>query len=677
MNKPLLLTAFAAASILTGCGGNEPTVGSSAQPAAARSDAGAAGTTLAGDAATIAKDRNLTPDDVSAALKTYMPSGRTDDYLLFASGGHSGQVLCFGVPSMRLLRLIAVFTPEPWQGYGYGAGNKVLAEGDVDPAHPIRWADVHHPALSETKADYDGQFLFVGDKANARVAVIDLRDFETKQIVKNPIAINDHGGCFVTPNTEYVIEGGQYGTPLGFDYAPIDDYQKSYRGQVTFWKFDRSRGRIDVQNSFAMELPPYWQDLFDAGKGVSEGWCFGNSLNSEMATGAKDLNDKNYFESGVSQNETDYLHIINWRKAEEVFKAGKTERIKGFPVIRLQTAVDEGLLYFAPELKSPHGVDVVPGGEYMVVAGKLDPHVSVYSFDKVQKTIAAKKWTNDQYGVPVLALDDVLEAQVELGLGPLHTQYDDKGYAYTSLFLDSAVARWTLGGPYSGKHPESPWTMVTKTPVQYNIGHLGAAEGDTASPDGKYLVAFNKWSIDRFFQTGPLLPQNFQLLDISRGGDKMPVIYDAPVGLGEPHYSQMIKADKLKTFEVYPGVGFDPHTMALDPTAPQPGKEGVVRNGSTVEVSMTAIRSHFKPERVEVNQGDHVIWRITSAEQTKDATHGFALPGYNISLSIEPGETTTFEFDADMPGTYTWYCSEFCSALHLEMMGYFLVKPKA
>jgi nitrous-oxide reductase len=311
----------------------------------------------------------------------------------------------------------------------------------------------------------------------------------------------------------------------------------------------------------------------------------------------------------------------------------------------------------------------------MVVAGKLDPHVSVYSFDKMQKAIAAKKWTNDQYGVPVLALDDVLEAQVELGLGPLHTQYDDKGYAYTSLFLDSAIARWTLGGPYASKHSESPWTLVTKTPVQYNVGHLGTAEGDTASPDGKYLIAFNKWSIDRFFPTGPLLPQNFQLLDIAQSGEHMPVLADAPVGLGEPHYSQLIKADKLKPFEVYPGVGFDPHTMALDPSAPQAGKEGVVRNGSTVEVNMTAVRSHFKPERIEINQGDHVIWRITSLEQTKDATHGFGLPGYNISLSIEPGETVTFEFIADRPGTYAWYCTEFCSALHLEMMGYLLIKP--
>jgi len=678
MRKASTSLAAAALLLLAGCGGGDggtTTSESGGGLQQASQAAGGASSGLGSTAQAIAEARDLTPDDVAAALKTYTPSGRFDEYLLFASGGHSGQALVIGVPSMRLLKVIAVFTPEPWQGWGYGAGEDVLAQGDVN-GKEVRWADVHHPALSETNGEYDGEFLFVGDKANARIAVVDLRDFETKQIVKNPIAINDHGGCFVTPNSEYVIEGGQYGTPLGWDYAPLEEYEASYRGNVTLWKFDRTSGRIDVGQSFAIELPPYWQDLFDAGKGVSEGWIFGNSLNTEMATGTATLTDKNFFESGASQNETDYLHIIDWRKAEEVFKAGKVTMVKGFPVISIDTAVAEGILYFTPELKSPHGVDVTPGGEYMVVSGKLDPHVTIYSFDKIQKAIAAKNWETEQYGIPVLDFDAVVEAQVELGLGPLHTQFDDKGYAYTSLFLDSAIARWTLGGPYSRKHPEQPWTLVAKTPVQYNVGHLGTAEGDTASPDGRYMISFNKWSIDRFTNVGPLLPQNFQLIDISATGDRMPVIYDMPIGLGEPHYSQMIKADKIKAWEIYPGIGWDSQLQAVRDGAPKPGDEKIVRSGSTVEIFMTAVRSHFKPERIEVNEGDHVIWHITNVEQTKDATHGFGIPGYNITLSLEPGETHTLEFTADQPGTYSFYCSEFCSALHLEMAGYFLVKPQ-
>jgi nitrous-oxide reductase len=288
--------ALALAALLTGCGGGD--AGGGAVKTSSPASGGASPATgLGGDASRIVKERSLTPDDVTAALKTYMPSGRYDEYVQFASGGHSGQVLVIGLPSMRLLKVIAVFTPEPWQGWGYGAGNEVLEEGYVD-GRPITWADAHHPALSETRGDYDGQFLFIGDKANARVAVIDLRDFETKQIVKNPIALNNHGGTLVTPGNEYVVEGGQYATPLGWSYAPIEEYDQTYRGMVTFWRFDRTRGRIDPTQSFALELPPYWQDLFDAGKGPSEGWVFGNSFNTERATGSAKIGDKSFFEAG-------------------------------------------------------------------------------------------------------------------------------------------------------------------------------------------------------------------------------------------------------------------------------------------------------------------------------------------------------------------------------------------
>lgn len=633
------------------------------------------GGALPADAAAIADARGLTPDDIAAALKTYMPTGQHDEYIMFASGGHSGQVYAIGLPSMRILKQIAVFTPEPWQGYGYGAQSTMeLLEAGSYNDHPITWGDTHHPALSETAGDYDGQFLFINDKANARVAVIDLRDFETKQIVKNPIALNDHGGTFVTPSTDWIIEGGQYAAPLGAGYASLDNYADEYRGMVTIWKFDRETGRILPDQSFAIELPPYWQDLCDAGKKVSEGWIFCNSFNTEMATGGVEEGNPP-FESGASQRDMDYLHIINLEKAAEVAAAGKTTEVNGFPVISLDTAIAEGLLFFAPEPKSPHGVDITPGGEYMVISGKLDPHVTIYSFDKIQQAIADANYTPDDYGVPVLDFDSVVEAQVELGLGPLHTQFDDKGYAYTSLFLDSAVSRWTLGGPYSDLHEEEDWALVTKTPVHYNVGHIAAAEGDTVSPDGRYLVSLNKWAVDRFSPVGPLLPQNFQLVDIGSSGTTMPVLYDMPIPDGEPHYAQIIKADKLSPWEVYPEVGWDPHTQALDPNAAVAGQERVERNGNQVEIWMTAVRSHFTPEHVEIQKGDHVIWHITNVERAYDATHGFSIPVYNINLSIEPGEAVTFEFDATQDGVFSFYCTEFCSALHLEMTGYLLIKP--
>ncbi|UCH60645.1 MAG: Sec-dependent nitrous-oxide reductase [Anaerolineales bacterium] len=644
---------------LGACGGGAPTPSSD----------------LGEDASAIADARGLTPDDVTAALKTYIPTGQHDEYIMFSSGGHSGQLAVIGMPSMRLLKLVGVFTPEPWQGWGYGASEimEVLDAGNVN-GKQVRWGDTHHPALSETAGDYDGQFVFINDKANARVAVIDLHDFETKQILKNPIAVNDHGGTMVTPNTDWVIEGGQYAAPLGWEYASLDDYADKYRGMVTFWKFDREQGRLNYEQSFAMELPPYWQDLCDAGKLVSEGWVFCNSFNTEMATGGVEKGNQ-AFEAGVSQRDMDYLHIINLDKAVEVAASGNTIEVNGFKVITIETSIAEGLLYFAPEPKSPHGVDVAPKGDYLVISGKLDPHVTVYSFEKIQAAISKGGFETDDYGIPILGFDDIVEVQIEIGLGPLHTQFDDKGYAYTSLFLDSAVARWSMGGAYADLNPEPDWTPVSKVPVHYNVGHIAAAEGDTVSPDGKYLVSLNKWAVDRFQNVGPLLPQNFQLVDIGATGDTLKVLYDMPIGFGEPHYAQIIKADKLQPWEIYPEVGWNPHTNSVDEFAVAQGEEKIVRDGNNVEVFMTAVRSHFTPEHVEIQKGDHVVWHITNVERTYDATHGFALPGYNINLSIEPGESITFEFDADQDGVFSYYCSEFCSALHLEMVGYLLIAP--
>ncbi len=633
-----------------------------------------AGAQSMNDVQRIAKERGLSTADLLAAAKTYTPSGTKDPFVIFASGGHSGQVHVIGAPSMRLLRTIAVFTPEPWQGWGYGVGNDILEKGNV-AGKPNLWGDTHHPSLSETNGDYDGEWLFINDKINARVAAIDLRDFETKQILKNPLTVSNHGLC-VTPDTEYVVESSQYGVPLGFEFATLDKYKDTHRGAVIFWRFDRKKGRIDESQSFAIELPPYWQDLVDAGKLASDGYLFINSLNTELATGG--IQDKKPpFEAGASRNATDYLHIIDWRKAEASFKAGKAEMKHGFPVLSMQTAVDEGILHLTPEPRSPHGVDVAPKGDYIVVSGKLDPHVTVYSFNKIKNAIASKKFSgSDAFGIPILDFDSVVEARIEVGLGPLHTQFGNDGYAYTSLFLDSAVARWSMGGDYGKGTPEPDWTLVHKTPVHYNVGHIGAVHGDTVNPHGNYLIAFNKWSVDRFLHPGPLLAQNFQLIDISGKGASMPVIYDMPVGFGEPHYAQIIKADLLKPWSVYPEIGWDPHTQTLDPMAPKKGTERIVRNGDTVEVFMTAVRSHFDPEHVTVRQGDKVVWRVTNIERAVDAVHGFAVPGYNVAASIEPGETVKIEFVADTPGTFPFYCSEFCSALHLEMMGYFMVEPR-
>ena len=608
--------------------------------------------------------RGLGEADVEAALKTYVPSGKKDDYVIFASGGQSGQVLVIGVPSMRLLKVIGVFAPEPWQGYAYGGeSDRVLAAGKQD-GRAITWADVHHPNLSETAGDYDGKFLFVNDKANARVAVIDLTDFATKQIVANPLVASDHGGAFVDPNTRYVIETSQYPAPLGRGYAPISDYKAKYRGLAMFWRFDRAKGRIDPTQSFAIELPPYTQDLADAGKLVSDGFAFINSFNTEMAVGGT-LEGKPPIESGASQNDMDYLHVINWKRAEELVTAGRAQEIRGVRVLPLEVTTAEGVLTLIGEPKSPHGCDVTPDGTGIVVGGKLDTHATIYDFAKIKALIEAKRFEGkDDYGVPILPFKDSIRGQVEIGLGPLHTVFDDQGNAYTSVFIESKVAKWSL----------KDMKLLEKLPVHYNIGHIMAAEGDTVSPDGKYVVAMNKMSLDRFASVGPLYPQNFQLIDVT--GPKMRLLYDMPIGLGEPHYSQMIKADKLQPLKVYPP-GENPYTGVHDADAVEGGKERIVRKGNVVDVYMTAVRSHFTPDRLELEEGDTVRLHITNLEQAEDQTHGFTINMYNVNLSLEPGKHENVTFTADVPGVFPMYCTEFCSALHLEMAGYMLVKPKS
>jgi nitrous-oxide reductase len=614
--------------------------------------------------ADLMKARGLSEADVEAALKTYVPTGKMDEYYIFASGGQSGNIDVIGVPSMRMLKVIGVFTPESWQGWGFGGDSDKVLEGGNQGTHKIRWADMHHPNLSETKGDYDGQYIFVNDKANARVAVVDLTDFTTKQIVPNPLAASDHGGAFVTPDTDYVIETSQYPAPLGREYAPISQYKDKYRGVAIFWRFDRQKGRIDPAKSWAMELPPYTQDLADAGKLGSDGWAYINSFNTEMATGGT-LDGKPPVESGASQNDMDYLHVINWKKAEQLVAAGKTKTIAGMRVLMMDVSGPEGALTLVGEPKSPHGCDVTPDGKYVVVGGKLDTHTTLYDTQKMKELIDAKKFEGkDDFGVPIMAFKDAEFGQVEIGLGPLHTVFDDKGGAYTSVFIESVVAKWSYTDL---KKP------VEKLKVQYNIGHILSAEGDTVSPDGKYVVAMNKMSMDRFLPVGPLYPQNFQLVDIT--GEKMRLVADMPVGNAEPHYSQMIKADKIKPLKVYKP-GTNPFLGTVDPARAEGGKERIVRNGTKVDVYMTAIRSHFTPDQIEVNEGDDVTIHIDSLESAEDQTHGFTIDMYNLNVSLEPGKHENISFKADMPGSFPMYCTEFCSALHLEMMGYFLVKPK-
>jgi nitrous-oxide reductase len=649
----------------------------------------------------IAESRGLSPEDAAHAIKTFVPPGGRDEYMLFASGGHSGQVHVIGVPSMRLLKTIAVFTPEPWQGYGYGAdwsemslagqgsgndphGPHADSNGNgngngTDAKEPLRWGDSHHPALSETAGKYDGRWLYINDRAHGRIGMVDLSDFRAKQVLQVPNLQTSHGGVFATPDTQYVhisskVPALKASNAGKGQTATLDDhlnrYADIYRGYSTFLKVDAKTGRMLLKDSFQIELPPYTQDLADSGKGVSDGYAFINSYNVEMATGGIQQG-RPPIEVGASQLDFDYLHIIDWKKAEQVVAAGKYTELNGIRVITLETAIAEGLLHLAPEPRSPHGVDIAPKGDYITVSGKLDPHATVYGFDLIKKAIDSKNYEGkDRYGVPILKFEAVVAGKVELGAGPLHTQYDNKGNAYTSLYLESAVAKWTLGEPY---HPaDGAWKLVDKVSIHYNIGHLATAQGDTMDPHGKYLIAMNKWSIDRHTNVGPLHPQNFQLIDIS--GEKMELLADMPIGFGEPHYAQMVKADIIKAHEVY-GPGVSPASNLKSPNSIGTEKEArIERRNGVVEVWMNVVRSHFTPDIITAKVGQKIIVHLTNSEQTADATHGFAIPTKNVMVSLDPGETTTVEFVMEKAGTYSYYCTEFCSALHLEMQGWLIIE---
>jgi len=617
----------------------------------------------------VMKARGLTEKDVLAAAKTYTPTGGRDEYVVFSSGGQSGHLIVYGIPSMRILKYVAVFTPEPWQGYGYDDESKaVLAQGRT-MGKDITFGDTHHPAISETNGEYDGRFLFINDKANPRIAVIDLHDFETKQIVVNPFFKSAHGGAFVTPNTEYVMDPAQYAAPLGKGFVPLEEFNEKYRGGLTYWKFDKEKGRLDPSQSFTFEMPPYSQDLSDAGKGPSMGWGFTNSFCSERYVGGTERG-RPPFEAGCSSKDTDFMHITNWQKAAELVKAGKVKKVDGHYLIGMEQAVKEGILYLLPEPKSPHGVDVTPNGKFITVSGKLDSHTWVYSWDKIKAAIDSKKFEGkDEYGIPIIALKDALHKSVNVGLGPLHTQYDSKEcVAYTSIYVDSMITKWDY---CEGK-------VLHQLPIHYNVGHLMTMEGDSATPDGKYLVALNKLAIDRFNPVGPLHPQNHQLIDIS--GEKMELLYDMPLPLGEPHYAVAIKADKLQ-----PGVryksGWNSREDKRSPFKTRAGREKTERTCDaagkcTVKVYGTTIRSHITPEIIEVEEGDTVSLHFTNLERAEDEVHGFAMYGQNVQLSLEPGKTASATFVADKAGVYPYYCTEFCSALHLEMQGYMLVTPK-
>ncbi len=335
----------------------------------------------------------------------------------------------------------------------------------------------------------------------------------------------------------------------------------------------------------------------------------------------------------------------------------------GVPI--LDPAKVPGVLYFLAVPKSPHGIDTDPSGRWIAASGKLQPVTSVFDFEKIQKAIADKNFEGEVRGIPVLKHDAVIEGEVPVGLGPLHTQYDGKGNAYTSMYVESAVAKWSLPPWNDAQKKDLNTVILDKIPVHFNIGHLVIGGSDTKAPYGQYLVAMNKLSKGRHLCVGPSQPESSQLIDIS--GNKMTMLYEAYTE-PEPHFAQILKADAISPIEVYP------KAENTNPNAVwEASQAGITRNGNKVTVKMVAIRSRFVPDKIDVKAGDEVTIHVTNVEQTTDMIHGLGIIEHDMNVVVDPGETKTMKFTAGKAGVYPFYCTNFCSALHQEMQGYLAV----
>lgn len=615
----------------------------------------------------VVKRRALEAEDVLAAAKTYTPDNLKDEYITVNSGGQEGNLPMYAVPSMRMVKYLPINTRQPYSGYGYSEETMDLMKTGFIDGQEILWGDTHHPGFSETDGVYNGKWGVINDKANPRTFVFSLKDFQVKQVINSPIYRSNHGGCFFTPDSRYYMEAAQYPAPLDWEYHELSEanFEKYWRGGVTYWRFDNEKGRVDEKASFTFEFPPYTQDLSDAGKLDSYGWGFTNSFCTEMYYGGIE-SGRPPFEAGCSSRDVDYLHVTNWKKAEELLNNGtiKPMMIRGHRVIKMEDAIKHGLLYLIPEPKSPHGVDVDPTGKYIIVAGKLDSHAWVYSFDKIQDAINNKKFEgNDRYGIPIINLEDALHGSVEVGLGPLHNQYDkEPGVVYTSIYVDSRITKWDYIN----------LKVLGFVPSHYNVGHLVAAHGDTQEPHGKYLISLNKLSIDRFNPVGPLHPQNHQLIDITGDGDPK-VIYDMPLPMGEPHYTTMMHVDDFKSQNVYP-LGTNIVTDQKSAHFTEVGNEKVDKKGKDVFVYATINNGKITPGNLSVNQGDMVYLYISNHGQTTLDHYVYEIASYDKMYPFSPGETATIKFKAEKAGMFPLMLTHQNSIGKQQLAGYMAVK---
>jgi nitrous-oxide reductase len=604
------------------------------------------------------------------ASRVYVAPGEYDEFYGFLSGGYSGQLSIWGIPSGRMLKVVPVFSQDPETGYGYTEETKPLL---MTSFGFIPWDDSHHPHLSQTNGDADGRWVFINGNNTPRIARIDLEYFETRETLEIPNTGGNHGSSFVTQNSEYVVGATRFSIPAEKDAdVPIASFKENFAGKISFIGIRPEDGRMSLAHQ--LKVPAYNYDLARAGKGPSADWVFFTTYNTEQA--------HTLLEIEASRADKDFILAVNWKLVEEAAKSGKGRQVpadyyhnyydpaKSMAVSERKSGVLElsptdvpGAVFLLPTPKSPHGVDIDPSGELIVAGGKLATVIPVHSFTKMQQAIAAGDFAETINGIPVLKYESTITGEVENpGLGPLHTEFDGKGYAYTSVYISSEIVKWSL----------KTFEVVDRIEAFYSIGHLMIPGGDNRNPAGKYLIGMTKTARDRFLPVGPKQNHPAQLYDIS--GDKMVMLSDFPT-IGEPHYAQAIEASKImgQSKRIF-SLADNKHPHAIKRTE----DARVVREGNRVRVYMAHIRSHQRPDNIEgIMVGDTVYFHHTNVEQDWDVVHGFALKGMNTSeVLVAPGQTKTHIWVPTRTGVYPFYCTAFCSALHQEMQGYVRVSPK-